>query len=239
MAEASGSVRLQRKLERLTAGGQSAPAPDKVESVRAVIPEDLQTGAHALEALAASAIAQAQDLAAFASREGAVVILFSDLEGSSVLYDTLGDRRALDLVRMHNELFRQEVEVHRGHEVKSLGDGFMVAFSSPHRAAQCAVAVQKSFRAFCERHPGTPIRIRIGLHVGEAINEASDLFGRTVIVASRIAAVAEGGRICVSSELHRVLSSTGEFRFKVIGEKPLKGLTGVHGIYELEWRAGG
>ena len=239
MAEASGSVRLQRKLERLVAGGQDAPAPDKAGSVRAVIPGDLQTGAHALEALAASAIAQVQDLAAFASREGAVAILFSDLEASSVLYDTLGDRRALDLVRVHNELFRQEVEVHRGHEVKSLGDGFMVAFSSPHRAAQCAVAVQKSFQAFCERHPDTPMRVRIGLHVGEAINEASDLFGRTIIVASRIAAVAEGGRICVSSEMQRVLSATDEFRFKMLGEKPLKGLTGLHEIYELEWRAEG
>ena len=101
-----------------------------------------------------------------ASVDGAVAILFSDLEDSTSLYDQLGDQRAVDLVRMHNDMFRREVAAHRGHEVKSLGDGFMIVFSSAQRAALCAMAVQRAFKAYSESHPDAPMRVRIGLHVG-------------------------------------------------------------------------
>ena len=129
-----------------------------------------------IDALVASAISRARDLGAQASFEGTVTILFSDIEDSSSLYEKLGDLRAHEVIRIHNEIFRQQIAAHRGVEVKALGDSFMIAFSSARRAALCAIAAQRSFAAYCESHPDLPIRVRMGLHVGEAINEFVRLF---------------------------------------------------------------
>ena len=154
-----------------------------------------------------------------------------------MLYEKLGDLRAHEVVRAHNEIIRREVAAHRGHEVKALGDGFMIAFSSARRAARCAIEIQRSFAAYCESHPDLPMRVRVGLHVGETINESSDMFGRAVILAARIATLAQGGQILVSSTLHDLASNAGDLRFAPLGEKQLKGLVGMHQIFEVVWRA--
>ncbi len=164
-----------------------------------------------------------------------MTIMFSDIVDSSSLYEKLGDLRAHEVIRIHNEIFRRQVAVHRGHEVKTFGDSFMIAFSSARRAALCAIEAQRSFAAYSESHPDLPIRVRMGLHVGEAINESSDLFGRAVILAARIATLADGGQIFVSSTLHDLAANAGDLRFTPHGEKPLKGLAGTHRIFELVW----
>jgi len=84
----------------------------------------------------------------------------------------------------------------------------MIAFSSARRAALCAIAAQRAFAAYCESHPDLPIRVRMGLHVGEAINESSDYFGKAVIQAARIATLAQGGQIlrrCTTSRRMRAI----------------------------------
>ncbi len=101
------------------------------------------------------------------------------------------------------------------------GDTFMIAFSSARRAAQCAIAAQRSFAAHCERHPELPIRVRMRIHVGEA-----------VILAARIAAIAQGNQILVSSTLHDLVANAG-LRFVPMGEKQLKGFVGTHQIFEV------
>ncbi len=111
----------------------------------------------------------------------------------------------------------------------------MVAFSSARRAALCAIAAQRLFAAYSEGHPDLPIRVRMGLHVGEAINESSDYFGRAVILAARIATLAEGGQILVSSTFRDLTANAGDLSFSFKGEKPLKGLAGMHPIFEIAW----
>ena len=119
--------------------------------------------------------------------------------------------------------------------MKALGDSFMIAFSSARRAALCAIAAQQSFAAYCETHPDQPIRVRMGLHVGEAINESADYFGKAVILAARIATLAHGGQILVSSTFHDLTANAGDLRFSFLGEKQLKGLAGTHQIFEIAW----
>ena len=80
------------------------------------------------------------------------------------------------------------------------------------------------------------MRVRMGLHTGEAIREDEDLFGRTVIVAARIAAAAHGGEILVSSLLRQLSDGSGEFAFGPPREEVLKGLPGVHELYPVVWR---
>src|SRR5437763_1370803 len=83
----------------------------------------------------------------------------------------------------------------------------------PRRGPRCAVGTQRAFEQYCEKHPEQPVRVRIGLHTGEAIREAHDLFGKSVIMAARIAAQAEGQEILVSSLLKELTDSSGEFVF--------------------------
>ena len=161
--------------------------------------------------------------------------MFSDIEDSTSLYEKLGDLRAHDVIRIHNEIFRQQIATHRGVEVKALGDSFMVAFPSARRAALCAIAVQRSFAAYCESHPDQPIKVRMGLNVGEAINESADYFGKAVILAARIATLARGGQILVSSTFHDLTTNAGDLRFLPMGEKQLKGLAGAHQLFEIMW----
>jgi class 3 adenylate cyclase/tetratricopeptide (TPR) repeat protein len=243
-AEALDLVRLRKRLERVSADVGPSAASTAIlgktggEGIdaRVLAEGGMRSGeAVALDAVAASAISQARDVSALASLDGTVTILFSDVVESTALYEKLGDLRAHDVIRIHNELFRQQIAAHRGHEVSTFGDGFMIAFSSARRALLCAIAVQQSFAAYCESHPDLPLRVRIGLHVGEAIRESTDFFGKAVILAARIAALAEGGQILVSSTLHDVAGSAGDLRFEPVGEKQLKGLAGTHRIFEIVW----
>ncbi len=141
------------------------------------------------------------DMRAHAAPDGTVAILFSDIEDSTVLTERLGDERWLEVLREHNSIFREQISRHEGYEVKSQGDGFMLAFPDPCEALDCAIEVQ---RAFAERErdgSGESLRVRMGLHTGEVISEEGDYFGKNVILAARIAAQAVGGEILVSEEL--------------------------------------
>ena len=117
----------------------------------------------------------------------------------------------------------------------------MVAFQSARKALDCAVAIQF---ALAERNESAeePVRVRMGLHSGEAIKEESpegkeDFFGRNVIVAARVAAQARGGQILVSSLLKGLVESAGDITFDRGREVELKGLTGTHHLYAVVWSA--
>src|SRR3954471_172443 len=121
--------------------------------------------------------------------DGTTTVLFSDIEGFTAMNDRLGDHQAFEVLKAHNQVVRDQVDAFGGFEVKSQGDGFMVAFSSARQAVLCAIAIQKALAA----HGGEPVRVRMGLHTGEAIKDADDFFGRNVIFAARIADQAQGG----------------------------------------------
>ena len=167
--------------------------------------------------------------------DGTVTIMFSDIEGYTSMVERLGDNRAQQVLRAHNEMIRAQVEAHGGFEVKVQGDGFMLAFSSAARALRCAVAIQRDLKAYNEEHPEEPLKVRMGLHTGEAIRDADDFLGTTVILASRIASSAHGGQILVSSLLRELCTSSGEFSFDGGVEVELKGLSRPHRVYGVDW----
>jgi class 3 adenylate cyclase len=175
------------------------------------------------------------DLRAHAAPDGTVTILFTDIEGSAALTERLGDRQAHEVLHAHNCIVREQILAHGGTEVKSQGDGFMVVFQSARRAVLSAIAMQQALQAFTERHPETPLHIRIGLHTGEAIKEADDFFGKTVILAACIAAQAKGGEILVSSLLKDIAESIPDIRFGARRELELKGLSGRYALCDVHW----
>jgi class 3 adenylate cyclase len=177
--------------------------------------------------------AEKPDLRTHAAPDGTVTIMFSDIEGSTAMADRLGDKRFMDVLREHNAIIRDQIKAHGGFEVKSEGDGFMVAFQSAGKALACASAIQK---ALAERNQsaGEPVKVRMGLHAGEVIKEGEDFFGRNVIMAARVASQANGGEILTSGVVKALLSGSdvawGEAR-----TVELKGLSGEHEIWAVEW----
>ena len=172
------------------------------------------------------------DLSGSSAPDGTVTIAFTDIEDSLRLNALIGDRRWLDVLRAHNEVVKHTTEEHGGTVVKSQGDGFMLAFASARRAVTCAQAIEAAV-AETFRDPGSPIRVRIGLHVGETVHEADDHFGHAVNYAARVASAAAGGEIVVSSLVYGLLAQTGEFEFEPAREVELKGVEGLQMVYPL------
>ena len=166
-----------------------------------------------------------------AAPDGTTTVLFSDIEGFSSMNDRLGDHQAFEVLKNHNQIVRDQVSAYGGFEVKSQGDGFMVAFSSARQAVLCSIAIQKALA----HRAGEPVRVRMGLHTGEAIKDADDFFGRNVIYAARIADQAQGGEILVSSLVKELTESGGEFQFENGREVALKGLSGTGKVYSVGW----
>jgi class 3 adenylate cyclase len=183
--------------------------------------------------VAASVAAERPSLRTAAAPDGTVTILFSDIEGSTALNEQLGDVRWLELLRAHNRTVRDQVKAFGGFEVKAQGDGFMIAFASARRAIDCARAIQDAIARYLGDHPDGPVRVRIGLHTGEAIREESDFYGKNVVVAARIADQAMGGEILASSVVKALTESAGDIAFEEAREVELAGLSGTHAVYKV------
>jgi len=167
-------------------------------------------------------------------------VLFTDLVGHTEMMSRLGDEMGRAVLREHETITRNVLKQHGGTEVKTMGDGFMASFGSVTKAVECAIALQ---RAFAERnsssHPEAieGLSVRVGLNAGEPIEEDGDLFGATVILASRIAAKAEGGEILVADTVRGLCSGKG-FLFADRGEFVAKGFEEPVRVYEVRWRDG-
>ena len=169
--------------------------------------------------------------------EGTVTVLFTDVEGSTDLTTRRGDEAAQEILRAQRELVRQQVERHSGHEVKSLGDGFMVAFASARRAVACAVGIQRALDEHNRRQPpDQQVRVRIGLNTGEVIQEEADLFGEAVNAAARIAAKVKGGQILVSEVVRGVLGRPKDVELVDRGRFRLKGFPERWRLFEVVWQ---
>ncbi|MCH8921233.1 MAG: tetratricopeptide repeat protein, partial [Chloroflexi bacterium] len=194
------------------------------------------TGA-SIDAVASLVYAEKPDLRSQAAPDGTVTILFSDIEGSTAKTEELGDQRWMEVLREHNAIIREQLAAHDGFEVKSEGDGFMLAFQSARKALKCAIETQKAFAKRAESSE-VPILVRMGLHTGEMIKEGDDFFGKHVNLAARIAAQADGGEILVSSLLKELTASGGDIDFGEPRTVELKGLAGAQEMFPISWQSG-
>jgi class 3 adenylate cyclase len=179
------------------------------------------------------------DLAGASAPDGTVTILFTDIENSTALNERLGDRRWLEVLRAHNAIVRRCVREHGGYEVKSQGDGFMITYPSARRGLDCAIDMQRNLTRLDDGELDEPLRVRIGLHTGEAIREGHDFYGRSVTLAARLGDEAEGGEILTSSIVRDLVGSSGDIAFEDAGELQLKGLRGGQRAYRVVWEGPG
>ncbi len=186
---------------------------------------------NSIEDLAGWAQVERPDLARLTA-DGDVVIVFSDIEDSTVHNEELGDRDWVKLLERHNRLVEKLVADHGGHVIKTQGDGFMIAFSDAEQAVQCGIGVQRALLTDAEHWGG--ISVRIGVHIGPSVRRGDDLFGRNVAMAARIADQAGGGEILISDAVRDAVEGAAGIDLCAPREAELKGLQGVHRLYAVK-----
>ena len=162
-----------------------------------------------------------------------VAVLFTDIEGSTQHLQRLGQERWLEQLRGYEALVREQLAAHGGAEVKALGDGHMLSFGGARAAVTCAVSMQRALQA-----QGIGVRVRMGLHVGEPDEREGDLYGRVVHKASRIASLAQGGEVLVSSVAAEMATDAGlgdDVWFDPPRGVELRGLRGLHSVQPVRW----
>ena len=123
-----------------------------------------------------------------------LTFLFTDLKGSTELYERVGDLVAFDLVRAHFRVLQEIVAAEGGAVVKTIGDAVMATFPTPDRAVAAALRMREAMRALNEAHEREDLLLKIGIHEGPCLavtlNERQDYFGQTVNIASRVQGLA-------------------------------------------------
>ena len=163
-----------------------------------------------------------------------VTLLFTDLVGSTALTSGLDREAAESLRQTHFGLLQDAATASGGIVVKNLGDGLMVVFTSPTRALACAVAMQQAIDRHNRRHE-VPLAVRIGLSLGEVVEEDGDFFGEPVIEAARLCAVADGGQILATDMVRAIVGRHAVHEITPIGERELKGLPLPVSVVEVGW----
>jgi adenylate cyclase len=164
-------------------------------------------------------------------------VVFTDIVGYTALAQR-DESLALVLLQKHNSLIRSVVEAHRGKEIKTIGDAFLLEFDSTLAAVDCAIEIQRVFWQQNENSPeGERIFLRIGIHVGDVIVQNEDILGDAVNIASRIEHVAEPGGICISEQVFSQVRNKLRFPILKLPRQKLKNVEVREDLYivELPW----
>lgn len=170
-------------------------------------------------------------------RRQLAAIMFTDMVGYTALSQK-NEALAMQLLEEHRNIVRQLFPKHNGREVKTIGDAFLVEFTSALEAVRCAFAIQQSLHELNSgRAAERKILLRIGVHLGDVIQSKNDVYGDAVNVASRIEPIAKPGGICVTQQVYDSIRNKFEFSFVEIGEKILKNVQLPVKVYEakLPW----
>jgi predicted ATPase/class 3 adenylate cyclase len=163
---------------------------------------------------------------------GTVTFLFTDVEASTRLWQDHPEAMRDTLAR-HDALLRSAIESHGGFVVKTTGDGFHAAFSTAHDAVEAAIEAQRAIGAESWDAVG-PLRVRMGVHTGEAQHRDGDYYGTAVNRAARLMAVAHGGQLLVSDATERLLGDAGEsFELVDLGEHRLRDLAQASRVFQV------
>jgi pimeloyl-ACP methyl ester carboxylesterase len=150
-------------------------------------------------------------------------VMFTDIVGSTEKASEIGDHKWRQRLEDVQRIVRAEFERHRGHEVKSTGDGFLATFDGPARAVRCGQAIVESVRKI-------GLETRVGLHSGEVEVMGADVGGIAVHIASRVGSLAGAGEVLVSETVKGITAGSG-IVFEDRGEHELKGVPDAWRLY--------
>ncbi|MCX6132890.1 MAG: tetratricopeptide repeat protein [Ignavibacteriales bacterium] len=159
--------------------------------------------------------------------------MFTDMVGYSALTQK-DEKLALRLLEEHRAIVRPLVTKHGGHEIKTIGDAFLVEFASALAATACAMEIQKTlFERSASKPDSETIRLRIGLHIGDVVYKEHDVFGDGVNIASRIEPLAEPGGICLSEDVARQIQNKIDYSLVRLGKGELKNINLPVDLYRI------
>jgi adenylate cyclase len=159
-------------------------------------------------------------------------IMFTDMVGYTALTQR-NEHLALGILDKHNELIRPVLSRFNGTEVKTIGDSFLIEFSSALEAAECSVEVQRAFHEFNE-DAKEKIFVRVGIHVGDVVHRGNDIFGDAVNITSRIESLAQGGEVCISEQVYAQIRNKLPFRMTKLETQQLKNVSFPVVVYKLD-----
>jgi len=170
-----------------------------------------------------------------------LTFLFTDLKGSTELYERVGDLVAFDLVREHFRTLNDIVVGEGGAVVKTIGDAVMATFLTPDRALAAALRMRDAMRALNETHDREDLLLKIGIHEGPCLavnlNERQDYFGQTVNIASRVQGLAQSRSILATAPVidnpRSAALLDGKAQKPTVHNHPLRGITGEMAVYEV------
>ena len=167
-------------------------------------------------------------------------ILFTDIVGSTEHMARLGPSESATARGRHFSGIRGALAVHRGHEVKTMGDGFMASFDSAGDAVSCAITMQRAIaRDNEQRGAEDRVGLRIGLSADEVSVESDDFFGMPVVEASRLCGVARGGQILLTDVVRMLLGWGGLHEIEPLAPVQLKGIPQPVSVCQANWDAEG
>jgi adenylate cyclase len=159
--------------------------------------------------------------------------MFTDMVGYSALTQK-DEALALRVLEEHRAIIRPLLTKHGGREIKTIGDAFLVEFSSALAATACAIEIQKTLFERAESRPGGhAVQLRIGLHVGDVIYKENDVFGDGINIAARIEPLAEPGGICISEDVARQIQNKIDYSLVRLGTGELKNINLTVDIYRV------
>ena len=166
-------------------------------------------------------------------------VVFTDLVGYTSLTQS-DEAAALRLLDVQQRLLRPLLESHHGRQVKAMGDGLLLEFGNALDAVEFCVGVQRAAHARAAEAEGAPVRMRIGIHLGDVQRKGSDILGDTVNVASRVEPLAEPGGICLTAQVYDQVHLRVPYQLESLGPKTVKGVREPIVIYRvaLPWILG-
>ncbi|MEX0736525.1 MAG: adenylate/guanylate cyclase domain-containing protein [Bacteroidota bacterium] len=159
--------------------------------------------------------------------------MFTDIKGFS---KKMGEDEvaAMQVLRTHDAMMKAVVEKHGGVVIKSIGDSFMVDFSSAVNAVKCAIEAQENFWSFNKgKSEFEKIEIRVGIHLGDVITLGNDVYGDGVNIAARIEAITEPSRICISEDVYKQVRNKMQIKVYKMGFIELKNIAYPVEVFEL------
>jgi class 3 adenylate cyclase len=170
-----------------------------------------------------------------------LTFLFTDLKGSTALYERVGDLVAYDLVRQHFHILKEVVVAEAGAIVKTIGDAVMATFTSPDRALAAGLRMREEMARINAKHQNEDLLLKIGIHEGPCLavtlNESQDYFGRTVNVAARVQGLASSRAIFATKSVvedpkaARILQDSG--LQPTVQRATLRGILDETMVYEI------
>jgi class 3 adenylate cyclase len=164
-----------------------------------------------------------------------VTILFTDIEDSTKYWEKYGDVEGRLMLDIHNRLAFPVVRHFKGRIIKTIGDSIMASFKYPEDALKAAVAIQQTLSKKRKEDKNFQLRVRIGIHTGEAIVEDGDVFGNVVNVASRLEGKGKGNEILLSYNTASAMNSK-HYSLVKYGRVSLKGRSREMTLYKCNWR---